>query len=60
LKTVIPEVIFDTTTTALDRSALEAQGRQTAGRRGEGRADMEGRGGYTGGHLGGRGGTTGG
>ena len=51
MKTVVHEVIFDTTTAALDRSALEAQGRQITGRRGGGRANMEGTGGYTGGIL---------
>jgi len=40
-KIVIPLVSSDTTTTTSDRFALVGQGRQTAGDRGEGRADME-------------------
>jgi len=60
LKTAILEVISDTITTVLNRSALASQGRQTADGRGGGRADMDGRGGYTGGRLGGRVGTRGG
>ena len=54
LKTVIPEVISDTTIAASDRSTLAAQGRQTVG--GCGRGRHGGKGAYTSGRLGGRGG----
>jgi len=46
LKHVVHAVSSDTTTAASDRSALAAQEKQTAGRRGGGRADVEGREGY--------------
>ena len=57
LKTVVPDVTFDTTIVDSDRSA--AQGRQIVGGQEKGRVEMKGRGGYTGGRLGGRDGTRG-
>jgi len=60
LKIIVHVVSSSTTTTSSDQSALVAQGRQTIGGRGGGRADMMGQRGYTCGCFGGQDSTRGG